>query len=114
MIRFYARGGNRGGATNPIQTRDGTVVAPLGVLNFNAESNPGAVNDLAAFLDALTDERVRTAAAPFDHPQLFVPNGHPGNDSAVIQANDQAIDALVEIPATGRNGGPVLPGFLED
>ena len=114
VIRFYARGGNRGGATNPIQTRDGTVVAPLGVLNFNAESNPGAVNDLAAFLDALTDERVRTAAAPFDHPQLFVPNGHPGNDSAVIQANGQAIDALVEIPATGRNGGPVLPGFLED
>jgi hypothetical protein len=43
-----------------------------------------------------------------------VPNGHPGNDSAVIQADGQAIDALVEIPATGRNGGPVLPGFLED
>jgi cytochrome c peroxidase len=114
VIRFYARGGNRGGTSNPIQTRDGTVVAPLSVLTFNAENNPGAVNDLAAFLDALTDERVRTAAAPFDHPQLFVPNGHPGNDRAVIQTNGQAVDALVEIPATGRKGGPVLPGFLED
>jgi cytochrome c peroxidase len=114
VIRFYARGGNRGGASNPIQTRDGTVIAPLGVLNFNAVTNPGAVNDLAAFLEALTDERVRKAAAPFDHPQLFVPNGHPGNDRAVLQANGQALDAMVEIPATGRNGGPALPGFLED
>ena len=70
--------------------------------------------DLVAFLESLTDERVRIAAAPFDHPQLFVPDGHPGNATAVTQRNGQAADSLVEIPATGRTGGPVLPGFLED
>jgi hypothetical protein len=57
---------------------------------------------------------VRIAAAPFDHPQLFVPNGHPGNSNFVVQVNRRAVDSFLEIPATGRNGGPVLPGFLED
>src|SRR5262245_26373012 len=109
-VNFYSRGGNRGGATNPITTRDGTTIGGLGVLNLT----PAAVADLVAFLKSLTDERVRRAAAPFDHPQLFVPNGHPGNSQAVQQRNGQALDSLVEIPATGRNGGPVLPGFLED
>ncbi|MGH8563523.1 MAG: cytochrome C peroxidase, partial [Gammaproteobacteria bacterium] len=66
------------------------------------------------FLESLTDERVRIAAAPFDHPQIFVPNGHPGNEHSVTQRNGQAVDSLLEIRATGRNGGPVLPGFLED
>ena len=70
--------------------------------------------DLVAFLESLTDERVRIAAAPFDHPQIFVPNGHPGNGTAVMQRDGQAVDSFLEIPATGRNGGPVLPGFLED
>ena len=114
VVNFYARGGNRGGATNPIQTRNGTVIGGLAVLNFNSENNPGAVADLVAFLKSLTDERVRRAAAPFDHPQLFVPNGHPGNSQTVQHRNGQALDSLLEIPATGRNGGPPLPGFLED
>lgn len=30
---------------------------------------------LVAFLLALTDERVRQEQAPFDHPQLLVPDG---------------------------------------
>ena len=68
--------------------------------------------DLVAFLEALTDERVRIAAAPFDHPQIFVPNGHPGDQTSVTQLNGRAVDSFLEIPATGRNGGPVLPGFL--
>jgi cytochrome c peroxidase len=115
VVNFYARGGNQGGTTNPIQTRDGTIIGGLSVLNFNTVTNADAVKaDLVAFLEALTDERVRIAAAPFDHPQLFVPNGHPGNDQSVIQRNGQAVDSLREIPATGRNGGPPLRGFLED
>jgi cytochrome c peroxidase len=115
VVNFYARGGNQGGATNPIQTRDGTVIGGLSVLNFNTTADADAVKaDLVAFLEALTDERVRIAAAPFDHPQLFVPNGHPGNDQSVIQRNGQAVDSLREIPATGRSGGPPLRGFLED
>ena len=49
----------------------------------------------------------------FDHPQIFVPNGHPGDENAVTQLNGRAVDTFLEVPATGKNGGPVLPGFLE-
>jgi hypothetical protein len=85
------------------------------VLNFNTRPDADQVKaDLVAFLKSLTDERVRSAAAPFDHPQLFVPHGHPGNENLVVQRDGQAVDTFLEIPATGRNGGPVLPGFLED
>jgi cytochrome c peroxidase len=115
VVNFYARGGNLGGTTNPIQTRDGVVIGGLAVLNFNTTPDADLVKaDLVALLKSLTDERVRIAAAPFDHPQLFVPNGHPGSDNLVVQRDGQAVDTFLEIPATGRNGGPVLPGFLED
>lgn len=69
-----------------IQTRDGTVVGGLSVLNFNNTTpNADAVKaDLVAFLKSLTDERVRIAAGPFDHPQIFVPNGHPGPPIGVM------------------------------
>ena len=114
VITFYARGGNQGGATNPIHTRDGTVIGGLSVLNFNTTPDADAVKaDLVAFLKSLTDERVRRAAGPFDHPQIFVPNGHPGNAFSVTQRDGQAVDSLLEIPATGRTGGRMLPGFLE-
>jgi len=114
VVDFYARGGNQGGASNPILTRDGTVIGGLSVLDFNSAPDADAVKaDLVEFLRALTDERVRTAAAPFDHPQLFVPDGHPGDHRSVSQRGGQAVDALLEIPATGRDGGPPLRGFLE-
>ena len=114
VVTFYARGGNQGGVSNPITTRDGTIIGGLGVLNFNTAPNADAVKaDLVAFLEALTDERVRIAAAPFDHPQLFVPDGHPGDDRSVAQEDGQAVDSMLEIPATGRRGGPPLPGFLD-
>jgi cytochrome c peroxidase len=115
VVNFYARGGNQGGASNPITTRDGTVIDGLSVLNFNTGPNAATARaDLVEFLKALTDERVRRASAPFDHPQLFVPNGHPGDERAVAQQSGQAVDSYLEIPATGRNGGRVLRGFLED
>ncbi len=112
-------GGNRGGESNPIQTRDGTVIGGLSILNFNMPSpdlpDVDAVKaDLVAFLKSLTDERVRRAAAPFDRPQIFVPNGHPGDERSVTQRGGQAVDSLLGIPATGPTGGPVLHGFLED
>jgi cytochrome c peroxidase len=114
VIDFYARGGNQGGASNPIRTRDGTVIGGLSVLSFNAAADADAVKaDLVAFLESLTDERVRIAAAPFDHPQLFVPNGHPGTARSVARRDGQAVDSLIEIPATGRHGGRPLPRFLQ-
>lgn len=68
---------------------------------------------LVAFLEALTDERVKYEKAPFDHPQLFVPNGHPGDFTSV--ANDgkgKATDSFLEISAIGKNGGTGSPNFL--
>lgn len=63
--------------------------------------------DLIAFLKALTDDRVRFQRAPFDHPQLFVPNGHPMNQNYVrANANGNAVDDVLLVPAVGRNGGP--------
>lgn len=105
-VLFYSRGGN----VAPITQRDGTPIEPLGVANMT----PDEVDAVVAWLETLTDERVRIAAAPFDHPQLFVPNGHPGNQHAVERGKlGFAKDDLVEIPMTGVGGGPPLPGFLE-
>jgi hypothetical protein len=76
-------------------------------------TNP-QIADLVAFLRALTDPRVITRAAPFDHPQLFVPNGHvaaPGG-GVVRDPDGSAKDLLIEVPAVGRAGGAPLPGFL--
>jgi cytochrome c peroxidase/FtsP/CotA-like multicopper oxidase with cupredoxin domain len=69
---------------------------------------------LVAFMKSLTDERVRARRAPFDHPQLLIPNGHKGNDAEVIDSGDgSARDEVFELPATGKGGGNPLPNFLE-
>jgi hypothetical protein len=68
---------------------------------------------LVAFLKSLTDERVRFQRAPFDHPQIFVPNGHPGDTSHVpSDGTGKAQDSLIAIPAVGAGGGlPLAPVF---
>ncbi len=54
---------------------------------------------LIDFLIALTDDRVRKKLAPFDHPQLFVPNGHPGDQNAItcLDAAVPVISALAKL-----------------
>jgi cytochrome c peroxidase len=105
-VLFYSRGGN----VAPISQRDGTPIEPLGIANMTSDE----VDAVVAWLETLTDERVRIAAAPFDHPQLLVPNGHPGDHRQVERGKQGfAKDDLLEIPMTGAAGGPPLPGFLE-
>lgn len=88
VVNFYNRGGDFPGGVLP-------------VLNLSEEGKQA----LVAFLKSLTDERVRYEKAPFDHPQLFVPNGHPGNqDSVTNDGTGQATDSLLEISAVGRDG----------
>uniref|UniRef100_UPI000AB42CAE cytochrome-c peroxidase n=1 Tax=Hassallia byssoidea TaxID=482630 RepID=UPI000AB42CAE len=100
VVEFYNRGGD---------FRQGSALAPISPTLTEAEKD-----DLVAFMTALTDERVRYDKAPFDHPQLFVPNGHPGNTSSVTNdGTGKATDNLLEIPAVGRNGGTPTPNFLE-
>ena len=47
---------------------------------------------------ALTDDRVRFERAPFDHPQIFVPNGHPGGPNSTTDADN---DGLADLLAVG-------------
>lgn len=105
-VLLYSRGGN----IAPITQTDGTPIEPLGVANMTSDEADAVV----AWLESLTDERVRIASAPFDHPQLFVPNGHRVNERRSERGRHGfAEDDMVEIPMTGAAGGPPLPGFLE-
>ncbi len=129
VIDFYFRGGNfrtfDETLSHPIigYSADRTEESPitgLGILTGDLlDSGPGLDDadkaSLVAFLKALTDERVLYRKAPFDHPQLFVPAGHVGDNIAVeIDENGQAKDILVEIPAVGAEGGDPLPTFYEN
>ncbi|AVH69284.1 cytochrome-c peroxidase [Nostoc sp. 'Lobaria pulmonaria (5183) cyanobiont'] len=94
LIDFYNRGGDFG------------VLPPLNL-------SPEEKQQLVAFLKGLTDDRVRYDKAPFDHPQLFIPDGHVGNSNNVVNdGTGKAKDDTVEIPAVGRNGNSGTPNFL--
>lgn len=67
---------------------------------------------IVAFMKALTDDRVKYRKAPFDHPELYVPNGHIGDENAVIDFYGTALDQFTKIPAVGKDGGAQLPKFL--
>ncbi len=71
------------------------------------QHNPQGVSDMVEFLKTLTDERVRFQRAPFDHPELFVPNGHSSIQNGV------AVDDLLHFPAVGRSGGLRVKAFEE-
>lgn len=96
VVEFYNRGGDF------FEQNIDNVDVDIEELDLDEED----INQLVAFLKSLTDERVRFEQAPFDHPQLFVPNGHP------VTSGPKAQDALLEIPAVGRNGGAPIPSFL--
>lgn len=103
VVQFYNRGRDFNAAPG----------APLGL-------SDGKQADLVAFMrNGLTDPRVLHEQAPFDHPQLFIPNGHPGNQFGVTGSGNSngtptATDALKEIPAVGQYGRVSPPlNFLE-
>ncbi|MBI5118992.1 CHRD domain-containing protein [Candidatus Poribacteria bacterium] len=66
---------------------------------------------LVAFMLALTDERVKDESAPFDHPQLFVPNGAKGDETLISGDCDviglggfRQCERVMQIPAIGQYG----------
>lgn len=65
------------------------------------------IDALVAFLKALTDDRVKFQKAPFDHPELILPNGHTGVSGGV------AIDDDFVLPAVGASGGAAFKSFEE-
>lgn len=107
VVEFYNRGGDFHDWVSP----DGIPqkrFMDLGIGKLNLTEYE--IDALVAFLKTLTDNRVLRRMAPFDHPQLFVPNGH-----RVEQVGGQTVisDIMIEIPAVGAGGGLPLKGFLE-
>jgi cytochrome c peroxidase len=100
VIEFYDRAGD---AHEGMVTLDDTQIELMAILGLTPEEKAA----LLAFLLSLTDERVRFQQAPFDHPQLFIPNG-PGAPRMIMPG-----DQLMEVPAVGRFGGQPQKKFLE-
>ena len=95
VVKHYNRGGN---FRNPELDPD---IESLGLSGIEQA-------DLVAFMKTLTDDRVRYERAPFDHPQLFIPNGHPGNQvrtqGGEFGQPNMARSEWLEVPAVGRGG----------
>jgi cytochrome c peroxidase len=89
VVEFYTRGGNF-----PNNPELAGAMQPIGALR----ASPLKQAELVAFLKALTDERVRNQTAPFDHPELRVPNGRNGNPETLAP--------------TGGAPAPVAPGLV--
>ncbi len=70
------------------------------------QNKPAAIDDLVEFLKTLTDDRVRTQKAPFDHPELPVGNGHQPSLVIGIYPDNGFL-----IPAVGASGGPTVVPF---
>lgn len=116
LVAFYNRGGNARGShasnTSGFGPHPSNLLPDITPLALTA----GEQADLVAFLKRpLNDARVLHERAPFDHPELFIPNGHIGNESGVIpNTADQAQDALRHLPAVGRQGRSVaLKPFVD-
>ncbi len=71
VVNFYIRGGNF--PEENLGDLDPLVGAGLPLLRGKDAMKASIV----AFMKALTDPRVRSESAPFDHPELLVPNGDP-------------------------------------
>lgn len=98
VVQFYARGTDFGKANRPNTAPDVDGIEEI-------QGDDRAMDALVSFLKSLTDERVRYQKAPFDHPELRIPNGHSSVESNV------AIDNMVTLPAVGRDGGAPLKPF---
>ncbi|MGI9510925.1 MAG: cytochrome-c peroxidase [Geminicoccaceae bacterium] len=106
VVEFYDRGGNF------CRFNCEDLDPDIQVLGLTDDQK----HDLVKFLLALSDPRVQISAAPFDHPALTVPNGHPG-DEQQVEANPmtpiQAKDNLLAIGAVGAKGGAPIGPFLD-
>jgi len=107
MVDFYTRGGN-------------FPAANINHLDFNMteigtlQNSPDKMAAVVAFMKTLTDERVRNESAPFDHPELFIPNGHkpdgetefikiPAKDANGVAASTLALTLAPVISPTNQN-----------
>jgi cytochrome c peroxidase len=107
VVDFYTRG-----ADFPDQNLD-NLDSDIDLIDG---MNEVAKKEIVDFLIALTDDRVRWEKAPFDHPELFLPNGSPG-DTTSVTCTTPTCDTLMRLPPVGVNGRaaeglPALGSFL--
>ena len=105
VVEFYTRGGNFPNTNFSDLDPDVSGIPGMRFPEFNPTAKQN-IQDLVNFVShGLTDPRVATEKGPFDHPQLFIPNGsrnsRPGDD------------VMLEVPAVGKNGRKgTIPTFL--
>lgn len=99
VVQFYTRGADFRHTNRADLDPDVNGISEL-------QGNPEEIAKVVEFLKHLTDSRVRYRSAPFDHPELVLPNGHTTDDGNVE-------DQLFVLPATGRDGGQPLGTFEE-
>ncbi|MFL5270726.1 MAG: FG-GAP-like repeat-containing protein, partial [Anaeromyxobacteraceae bacterium] len=99
VVQFYDRGGDF--ARENLQDLDPNI-APIHLLPYEEEG-------LAAFMKALTDDRVKWERAPFDHPSLSIPNGGTLGQS-VLFGGVPLLDDRIVLPAAGAAGNPIPLG----
>jgi len=103
VVTFYARGGNFPDIN--LDTLAPEMI-PTPFLSVDEQRKKAMV----AFLESLTDDRVRWEKAPFDRPEIRISEGAlftPINGD-VIHGNDNvAVDRFKTIPAVGAEGRAV-------
>jgi cytochrome c peroxidase len=101
VVEFYNRGGDF--ATENL----GDLAPNINPLGLDA----GQIDDIIAFLEALTDERVRCKQAPFDHPEIILPEGHQTQSDGTGQAKDKTT-VINAVGASGVNANKCIGSFL--
>lgn len=119
VVEFYARGGSRRDKSLAVNGYSGDTsgTGPLGKnaipvagtdfgsnVDFfvrDIKSTDQQIDAIVAFMQTLTDENVRCDANVFDHPELFVFNGHTAMDS---NRDKKADDILAKVSAVGIGG----------
>jgi cytochrome c peroxidase len=99
VVEFYDRG-----ADFAIENL-GDLAPNIHPLNLDGQQ----MDDIVAFLETLTDDRVACEKAPFDHPAIRIANGARGDGGFVTPDNKkpgQSKDQLELIQAVGAGGRP--------
>ncbi|GAB4171128.1 MAG: hypothetical protein Tsb0017_26070 [Geothermobacteraceae bacterium] len=113
VVDFYTRGGN-------FHDENLADLDPFIDTIGQLQNNEQGQRELVDFLLSLTDERVRWEQAPFDHPQLFVPDGHEMKITGNPKRTRVLDDRMLELPAVGRDGRqaeglpPLKPYLMPD
>jgi cytochrome c peroxidase len=102
-VEFYARHGDFADVNEPDIDVGLAMVQNIGSADADL---------LVGFLLSLTDERTRLQQAPFDHPQLIIPNGNNTAQSHPVLLAPYAADIYLTLPAVGSAGSTALTNFL--